>query len=63
MTTFSARRTIRADGRHMVPAYLFQVKAPGESKSAWDYYTLVATTPADEAAPPLAGEHCALVKS
>lgn len=54
---------IRVDGWHLVPAYLFQVKTPGESKSAWDYYTLVATTPADEAAPPLGPEHCALVKS
>ncbi len=55
--------TVREDGRHLVPAYLFQVKKPSESKAPWDYYKLVATTPPDEAAPPLAEEHCALVKS
>ncbi len=54
--------TVREDGRHLVPAYLFQVKKPSESKAPWDYYKLVATTPADEAAPPLAEEHCPLVK-
>ncbi|MBV8617019.1 MAG: ABC transporter substrate-binding protein [Acetobacteraceae bacterium] len=57
------KTTVREDGRHLVPAYLFQVKKPAESKGPWDYYKLVATTPADEAAPPLADEHCPLVKS
>ena len=57
------KTTIREDGRHMVPAYLFQVKTPVESKAPWDYYTLLATTLADEAAPPLASEHCALIRS
>ncbi len=55
--------TIRDDGRHLVPAYLFQVKTPAESKGPWDYYTLVATTSGAEAAPPVASEHCALIKS
>ncbi len=54
------KTTVREDGRHLVPAYLFQVKKPSESKGPWDYYKLVATTPADEAAPPLAEEHCSL---
>ena len=45
--------TIRADGRKLCPAYLFQVKKPAESKGPWDYYKLVATTPADEAFRPL----------
>jgi branched-chain amino acid transport system substrate-binding protein len=55
------KTTIREDGRNMVPAYLFEVKTPAESKGPWDYFTLVATTPADEAAQPLADGHCAFV--
>ena len=39
------KTTIREDGRHLVPAYLFEVKTPAESKGPWDYYKLVATTP------------------
>jgi branched-chain amino acid transport system substrate-binding protein len=46
--------SIRADGRVIHPAYLFQVKTPAESKYPWDYYKLVATIPADEAFRPLA---------
>ncbi len=57
------KTTIREDGRHLFPAYLFQVKTPAESKAPWDFYRLVATTPAEEAAPPLGLEHCALVKT
>ena len=55
------KTSIREDGRHLVPAYLFEVKAPAESKGAWDYYKLRVTTPADEAALPLAEGHCAFV--
>src|SRR5882724_10550206 len=32
--------TIRADGRKVHPAYLFEVKKPSESKGPWDYYKL-----------------------
>jgi branched-chain amino acid transport system substrate-binding protein len=39
-TRCSARATIRADGRKMHPAYLFEVKKPSESKGPWDYYKL-----------------------
>jgi branched-chain amino acid transport system substrate-binding protein len=52
---------IREDGRGVFPAYLFQVKKPAESKSAWDLYKLVATTPAEEAVRPLKEGHCPLV--
>ncbi len=55
------KSTIREDGRNLIPAYLFQVKTPTESKGPWDYYNLVATTSGEDAAPPLAGEHCPLV--
>ena len=37
---------IRADGRKIHPAYLFEVKKPSESKGPWDYYKLIGTTPA-----------------
>lgn len=55
--------TIRADGRKLHPAYLFEVKAPSESKHPGDFYKLKATIPADEAFRPLAEGGCPLVKS
>ena len=54
---------IREDGLAIVPAFLFEVKKPGESKGAWDYYKLLATTPADQAWQPLKDEGCPLVRS
>jgi branched-chain amino acid transport system substrate-binding protein len=54
--------TIRADGRKMLPAYLFEVKKPDESKYPWDYYKRIATIPAEEAARPLSESECPLVK-
>jgi branched-chain amino acid transport system substrate-binding protein len=54
--------TIRADGRKLHPAYLFEVKSPAESKGPWDYYKLVGTTPADQAFRPLSESACPLVK-
>jgi branched-chain amino acid transport system substrate-binding protein len=54
--------TIRVDGRKLLPAYLFEVKKPEESKYPWDYYKLVATIPAEEAARPLSESECPLVK-
>ena len=55
--------SIRADGRALFPAYLFQVKTPAQSKGPWDYYNLVATTPADQAWRPLSEGGCPLVRS
>lgn len=54
---------IREDGRFMCTAYLFRVKKPGESKIPWDYYTKLASTPADKAFMPMAAEDCPLVKA
>jgi branched-chain amino acid transport system substrate-binding protein len=54
---------IREDGRKLHPAYLFQVKAPGESRGEWDYYKLLQTTPAEEAFRPLAEGGCPFVRS
>jgi branched-chain amino acid transport system substrate-binding protein len=53
--------TIRADGRKIHPAYLFEVKAPAESKHPGDFYKLKATIPADEAFRPLKDGGCPLV--
>jgi branched-chain amino acid transport system substrate-binding protein len=55
--------TVRADGRKIHPAYLFEVKAPSESRGAWDYYKLLATVPAAEAFRPMAAGACPLVRS
>jgi branched-chain amino acid transport system substrate-binding protein len=54
--------TIRADGRKVHPAYLFEVKKPGESKGAYDYYKLRATIPAEQAFRPEKDGGCPLVK-
>ncbi|HTE78903.1 MAG TPA: ABC transporter substrate-binding protein, partial [Xanthobacteraceae bacterium] len=52
---------IRADGRKIHPAYLFQVKKPEESKYPGDVYTLRATIPAEEAFRPLKDGNCPMV--
>ncbi len=54
---------IRADGRCLHPVYLYEVKSPAESKYDWDYYKLLATTPADQAFRPLNAGGCPLVHS
>ena len=53
--------TIRADGRKLHPAYLFEVKKPSESKYPGDFYKLRATIPADEAFRPLKEGNCPMV--
>jgi branched-chain amino acid transport system substrate-binding protein len=53
--------TVRADGRKLHPAYLFEVKAPSESKYPGDFYTMRAMVPADEAFRPLHEGFCPLV--
>ena len=53
--------SIRADGRALHPAYLFEVKKPEESKKPGDLYKLRATIPAEEAFRPLKEGGCPLV--
>jgi branched-chain amino acid transport system substrate-binding protein len=53
--------TIRADGRKIHDAYLFEVKKPEESKYPGDLYKLRATIPAAEAFRPLKEGGCPLV--
>ena len=55
--------SIRADGRVLHPSYLWEVKTPAESKGPWDYYKLLATTPADQAFRPLDKGNCPLVST
>jgi branched-chain amino acid transport system substrate-binding protein len=52
--------SIRADGRKLHPSYLFEVKAPAESRAPWDYYKLLGTTTAADSFRPLADGGCAL---
>jgi len=52
---------IRADGRKIHPAYLFEVKKPEESKYPGDNYKLIATIPADEAFRPMKDGQCPMV--
>lgn len=54
---------VRADGRVVHDMYLFQVKAPAESRGPWDLLTLRRTIPADQAFRPLEAGGCPLVKS
>jgi branched-chain amino acid transport system substrate-binding protein len=46
---FYAKGHVREDGSMIHDMYLYQVKTPAESKKPWDYYTLKATIPGDEA--------------
>ncbi|WP_029009063.1 ABC transporter substrate-binding protein [Azospirillum halopraeferens] len=52
---------IRADGRVLNDMHLYQVKAPAQSRYPFDYYTLISTTPGEQAFRPLAQSACPLV--
>ncbi len=53
---------IRRNGRVMRDFYLFQVKTPAESKGPWDYYNLISTIPAEDAARPESEDACPIGK-
>jgi branched-chain amino acid transport system substrate-binding protein len=55
--------TIRADGRKIHDAYLYEVKKPADSKHPGDFYNVRATIPAAEAFRPLKEGSCPLVAS
>ena len=57
------RGTIRADGRHLHPMYVVQVKRPEESRRPWDYVTVLDVIPAADAAKPLAPGECTLART
>jgi branched-chain amino acid transport system substrate-binding protein len=53
--------TVRQDGRAVHDMYTFRVKAPDESKSPWDVYTVLARIPGNDAFRPLDQGGCKLV--
>jgi branched-chain amino acid transport system substrate-binding protein len=59
--TLFGEGSVRADGRVLHPMYLFEVKAPADSKYDWDYYKLLKTMPAVQAFRPLNDGGCPLV--
>ncbi len=54
---------IREDGRKLHPIYLFTTKTPAQSRSDWDYYTILSTIPPDQAFRPMADGGCSFVKA
>jgi len=52
---------IRADGRKLHPAHLFEVKTPAESRGPWDYYKHIGTIAGEEAFRPMTEGGCPLV--
>lgn len=52
---------VRADGQVMLPAHVFEVKRPDESRADWDFYKLLATIAANDAFRPLAEGSCPLI--
>ena len=59
---FAKNGRIREDGRMIHDMYLFEVKAPSESKYPWDYYKVLATVPGDQAFMPASKSQCPLLK-
>lgn len=59
---FFAKGRVREDGRMMHDMYLVEVKTAAESKAPWDYYKVLRTIAAEDAAQPLSASKCALVK-
>ena len=62
LSDFYAKGTIRPDGRYAHEMYLMQVKAPSESKGAWDYFKVLKTLPSDEVWTTKAESTCKLWK-
>ena len=59
---FGAKAAIREDGRVTYDIGVYEVKSPGESKGAWDFYRKIATVPADQAFRPVEAGDCALLR-
>src|ERR1700744_5295331 len=57
-----AKGYIRPDGSMIHDMYLMQVKTPAQSKEPWDYYTITATIPGEQAYGSKAESRCALWK-
>jgi branched-chain amino acid transport system substrate-binding protein len=59
---FTKNGRIGPDGLHRHEMYLVRVKAPEQSKAAWDYYEIVKKIPPEEAFPSIEAQACPLVK-
>lgn len=59
---FYNKGQIRADGRMVHDMYLYQVKSLKDSTTPWDYYTMIAKVPGDQAFTAVADSKCALLK-
>ena len=59
---FAKNGYVRQDGRMIHDMYLMQVKKPSESKYPWDYYTIKATIPGEQAYQPLSLSRCPMIK-
>jgi branched-chain amino acid transport system substrate-binding protein len=55
---FAKGGEVRADGRLIHDMYLVEVKAPEESREAWDYYKVLSTVPGNRAFRPLVESKC-----
>ena len=54
--------SVREDGRHMHDMYLMKVNTPDEAQYEGDYFTVLATIPAEEAFRPLDAGGCSLAE-
>jgi branched-chain amino acid transport system substrate-binding protein len=59
---FTDNGKVAANGRMIHDMYLVEVKKPGESDVAWDYYNILKTIPGEEAFMDPAKSGCDLVK-
>lgn len=59
---FARGGKVQENGRMVKDVYLMEVKKPGESDIPWDYYTIVATIPGDQAYLSAEASGCPLVK-
>lgn len=53
---------LREDGLFIHDYYLARVKKPSETKAPWDYYEIIRTIPAEDAAFPASASQCSLLK-
>lgn len=59
---FAENGKVLPNGRMVSDVYLMEVKSPADSKGEWDYYTIKATIPGDQAYLPADKSGCPLVK-
>ena len=62
LDVFARGGKVQENGRMVKDVYLMEVKKPDEVKEPWDYYTVLATIPGDQAFLDPAKSGCPLVK-